>query len=111
MKRLSLLAMTVIAVALPCLAQESEEGLPSPDQTETTSGSETNPFGSGYVSEPVYSYSTDLSKHQAPSSIDPTNPGAYPSNAVQPLDSGTSPLNGQDGGISRTETLMPHGPR
>jgi len=110
MNRLSLLAITVIAASLPCLAQESEVGLPSLEQTEPTPSSETNPFGSGYVSEPVYSYSTDLTKHQVPS-IDPTNPGAYSSNAVQPLDSGMSPLNGADGGASRTDTLMPHGPR
>src|SRR5262249_52940335 len=107
MKRLSLLAITVIAASLPCLAQESEEGPPPPDQTENTSSGETNPFGSGYVSEPVYSYSTDSTKHQTPSSTDSTNPGA----AVQPSDSGMSPLNGADGGTLRTDTLMPHGPR
>jgi hypothetical protein len=106
MRRLSLLAITVIATSLPCLAQESEEGLPSQDQTETTSASETNPFGSGYVSEPVYSYSTGSTQQQSPPSISSTNPGACSSN-----DSQTSTLSGTDGGMYRSDTLMPHGPK
>jgi hypothetical protein len=111
MKRLSLLAITVLTTSLPCLAQESEETLPSLDQTEATSSSEANPFGSGYVTEPLYSYSTGSTQHQASSSIGSTNPDAYSSNAVQPSDNGTSTISGTDGGTYKTDSLMPHGPR
>jgi hypothetical protein len=95
MKRLSLLALTVIAVSLPCLAQDAGEGLPPVDQSST--GGETNPFGSGYGTDSIYSYSTGMPPRDTP---DGTNPGV----------SSDSNMSANNSAADRADSIMPHGP-